>query len=83
MPTVYYPPNVVELLSGKTREPLCGIDFTNYTVAISPTPAGPWGIVTSRCGVLPAFVLSCWRKRGLLVWEKRLFLDVDPRAGEI
>jgi hypothetical protein len=33
--------------------------------------------------VLQAFVLSCWRKRGSLVWEKRLFLDVDPRAGEI
>jgi hypothetical protein len=35
------------------------------------------------CGVLPAFVLSCWRKRSSLVWEKRLFLDVDPRAGKI
>jgi hypothetical protein len=40
MPTVYYPPNVVEILSGKTREPLCGIDFTNYTVAISPLGPG-------------------------------------------
>lgn len=47
MPTVYYPPIVVEILSGKTREPLGGIDLTNYTVAISPLgpgfgPAG-WG----------------------------------------
>ena len=40
MPTVYYPPNVVETLSGKTREPLGGIDFTNYTVAISPLGPG-------------------------------------------
>jgi hypothetical protein len=35
------------------------------------------------CGVLPAFVLSCWMKRGSLVWEKGLFLDVDPRVGEV
>ncbi len=83
LPRVYYPPNVMEILSGKTREPPGVINLTNYTVAISPTPAGPWGIVTSRCGVLPSFVLSCWRKRGSLVWEMRLILDVDPGAGEV
>jgi hypothetical protein len=35
------------------------------------------------CGVLPAFVLSCWGKRDSLVWEMRLILDVDPGAGEV
>jgi hypothetical protein len=50
MPTVYYPPIVVELLSGKTREPLGGIDLTNYTVAISPLGPADWGeaLLTQR-----------------------------------